>query len=97
MQPSLNESPEAGWVLNSSAHGKGYGREAVEGMLGWADKAINAKRTVCIIDPKHKASIRLARSCGYKVSSSAKYKGSNIDIYERASTPSILPGKSTSV
>lgn len=83
MQPSLNDCPESGWVLNSAAQGQGYGREAVKGILAWADRHLAADTTVCIIDPEHKASIKLALSCGYILLGSAKYKNGVTEVYER--------------
>lgn len=83
MQPSLNDHPESGWVLNSAAQGQGYGREAVKGMLAWADRHLAADTTVCIIDPEHKASIRLALSCEYILVGSAKYKNRVTGGYQR--------------
>lgn len=59
------ESVEAGWVLSSACHRRGFGREAAEALHGWTDRTLSCARTHCIIDPENAASLRLARSLGY--------------------------------
>lgn len=63
--PSIEGIPEAGWVLRSDAHGMGYATEAVSKMLQWADAELSSKKTVCMIDPTHSASIKVAKKIGY--------------------------------
>lgn len=64
--PSLEGLPEIGWVLRSSAHGRGIATEAVAAALCWGDANLDSDRTVCIVDPEHAASIRVARKNGYR-------------------------------
>jgi len=73
--PSLEGRPEAGWVLSSSEHGKGYATEAVSRIVAWADSNIGADRTVCILDPQYGASINVARKAGYGDDAMATYRG----------------------
>ncbi|WP_299751729.1 GNAT family N-acetyltransferase [uncultured Tateyamaria sp.] len=63
--PSLEGSPEAGWVFKTEAHGKGYATEAVESMLKWADEKLEFSQTSCIFDPEHSSSIRVAEKTGF--------------------------------
>ena len=37
LEPSFGDTPEMGWVLSPSGHGKGYASEAVAAALAWAD------------------------------------------------------------
>ena len=71
--PSLGGVPEAGWVLSSTAHGQGYASEAVQRMHQWADEETDWRETVCIFDPKHTVSQRVATKVGYKVSGEALF------------------------
>ena len=57
--------PEAGWVFKTAAQGKGYATEAVTAMLRWADEYLERPQTLCLTDPEHSASIRVARKVGY--------------------------------
>lgn len=63
--PSIEGEPEAGWVLRSDAHGKGYATEVVARMLQWADAELSSEKTVCIVDPSHSGSINVAKKNGY--------------------------------
>jgi RimJ/RimL family protein N-acetyltransferase len=80
--PSFAGTPEAGWALMPTAHGKGYAGEAVAAMLGWAD-ARGMDRTVCIIAPENAASVRVAEKQGYRVLADGTYKGNPTRIFER--------------
>ena len=83
MQPSIEGSPETGWVLAAHAHGKGYATEAVRTALGWCDARFGSKRTVCIIDPGNVASIRVAAKCGYQERARTTYKGGSVILFQR--------------
>lgn len=65
IQPPMPDVPEAGWILASAGHGRGFAREAMDAVLAWADGQQIA-RTACIIDPGNTASIRLADRLGYR-------------------------------
>ena len=60
IDPPIDGTPEAGWVMTTAAQGLGLAREAVGAALDWADRHLPAPRTVCIISPDHAASLRLA-------------------------------------
>jgi RimJ/RimL family protein N-acetyltransferase len=72
LQPSIDGIPEAGWVFVTAVHGRGYATEAVAAAIAWADQRFT--RTVCIISPGHKASIRVAEKVGYRELGPALYK-----------------------
>lgn len=69
------DSLEAGWVLASDCHGRGYGREAASALHGWVDRTLTFGRTHCLIDPGNVASIGLALSLGYERRDDVVYRG----------------------
>jgi RimJ/RimL family protein N-acetyltransferase len=83
MTPSLEGAPEAGWVLAPSAHGRGLATEAVRAAVAWVDSHLEAPRTVCIVDPCHMASIRVAQKCGYVELARGSYEGEPILVLQR--------------
>lgn len=83
IKPSFKGAPELGWAFASEAHGKGYATEALRAILKWGDKRLDAERVVCIIDPAHAASVRVAEKCGFKKARPAVYRGAPTVIYER--------------
>lgn len=82
-QPNLDGKPEAGWVFRTSAHGRGYATEAVSRMLRWADQHLTSETTVCMFDPAHAASIRVARKVGYGNDVLGRYGDRNSLFLER--------------
>ena len=83
IEPSLKGVPEIGWVLASSAHGRGYATEAVSAAVEWGDRRFEGARTACIIAPDNLASVRVAEKCGYRQSQIASYKGHPTLMFER--------------
>jgi RimJ/RimL family protein N-acetyltransferase len=81
--PSLAGIPEIGWVLVPAAHGRGIATEAVATVLKWADGHFSDGRTVCIFDPQHGASIRVAEKNGYVWMANGEYLGSETLIMQR--------------
>lgn len=75
IEPSLDGRPEAGWVLKASEHGRGFATEALTRAVAWADRALTADATVCIFDPEHAASIKVAQKTGYAYLADAVYRG----------------------
>jgi len=83
IEPSLDGFPEAGWVLASWCHGRGYGTEGVPAILHWLDTYTPHKTTRCNIDPQNTASMRLAARNGFEPLGRALYQGTEIVILER--------------
>ncbi|WP_176084167.1 GNAT family N-acetyltransferase [Martelella sp. HB161492] len=81
--PSLEAWPEIGWTLIPAVHGRGLASEAVAAALVWADVHLSADRTVCIFDPQHAASIRVAEKNGYREMGMGDYLGHPALIMER--------------
>jgi RimJ/RimL family protein N-acetyltransferase len=83
IEPSLAGAPEAGWVLAPWAHGRGYATEAVRAALAWYEDRFGPTRTVCIVDPAHAASLRVAARCGFRELARTTYHGDPTVVLER--------------
>lgn len=83
IEPPILGIPEVGWVLTPSKHGKGYATEATQAALAWADEHLGVPKTVCLIDPEHAASIRVAEKFGYKEYARSTFKGTPTIMFER--------------
>lgn len=82
-EPGFHGVPEIGWVLAPWAHGQGFATEAGRAILGWGEAHFGSGRTVCIIDPAHTASLRVAAKLGYRDASRGTYHGHDIILLER--------------
>lgn len=82
MFPHPGSGPEAGWALAQNAQGRGFGREAMTAVMQWAD-AKGFGRTVCLINPDHERSIRLAGELGYQLVGPATLKAHDTLVFER--------------
>lgn len=91
ISPSQGNTPEAGWVLKSSEHGKGYATEAVSCVLAWADRTMEHSRTFCILDPQHAASINVARKVGYSDDVTGTYRGEPTLVLSRINATAAAP------
>jgi RimJ/RimL family protein N-acetyltransferase len=72
--PSMNDTPEMGWVLSSAYHGKGFATEALRKIAEWGDRNLTQDVTACIIDPGNTASLRVAKKLGFKEIAQTTYK-----------------------
>lgn len=81
LTPRLIAVPEAGWVLASQAHGKGYALEAMRTALAWMDASY--PRTQCIIDPDNLTSQKLATKLGYTPSHEARNGDEVVTVWYR--------------
>jgi RimJ/RimL family protein N-acetyltransferase len=84
--PGFDGAPEIGWVLAPAAQGAGVATEAVRAVLGWADRHFNRIRTVCLIDPENRGSLRVAEKCGYREFHRTTYKDHPVVLFEREET-----------
>jgi RimJ/RimL family protein N-acetyltransferase len=83
IEPSVEGSPEIGWVLPPWAQGRGLATEAVRGALEWGSTHLPSQRTVCLIGPENAASIRVAEKSGYREFHRTTYKGTPTLLFER--------------
>jgi len=83
LDASREALPEAGWVLASSVHGRGFGSEAVAALLAWGDEHLEAAHTVAIVDPANTASLRIAAKFGYREVARPQYLQGPVVLLER--------------
>jgi RimJ/RimL family protein N-acetyltransferase len=79
----LDNCPEAGWVLATSAHGKGFASEALQAISAWGDKRFGGAQTICLIAPENVPSIRVAEKAGYRETERVEYKGEPVVLFAR--------------
>lgn len=84
IQPSIQGTPEAGWIFSPAAHGKGYASEALREVLVWGEVRFAGGRTVCLIHPENVASIRLAEKFGYVAPRRTTYKERPAILFSRS-------------
>jgi RimJ/RimL family protein N-acetyltransferase len=83
LDPSFQDTPEAGWVFVAQSHGKGYATEAVRAVIAWGDAHFGTSRTFCIIHRENLASVRVAEKCGYRELQITTYKGHPAKVFVR--------------
>lgn len=81
--PAIAGVPEAGWVFGPDAHGRGIASETVAAVTGWADAALSAPETCCIIDPSNTASICVAEKTGYALAGPEDFRDAQILVFRR--------------
>jgi RimJ/RimL family protein N-acetyltransferase len=83
IEPSIEGVPEIGWVLASSAHGRGYATEAARAAIAWLEHTRGSERTVCVINEDNRASVRVAEKLGYVEFARTVYKSAPVVMFER--------------
>ncbi|WEX09443.1 GNAT family N-acetyltransferase [Chelativorans sp. AA-79] len=74
IQPSIEGTLEAGWILRPEVQGRGMAREAMERVIGWAGAAFPGVAFTCIIDPENAPSLKLAERLGFGPVARTSYK-----------------------
>ncbi|MDH4412531.1 MAG: GNAT family N-acetyltransferase [Rhizobium sp.] len=87
MDPSLGSAPEAGWSIVSSAHGRGLATEVMQAAHVWMDGHNPHGHSVCILDPEHQASLRVAEKCGYRHAYDTTFQGGATSVMKREMKP----------
>lgn len=75
--------PEAGCTIARWAQGLGYATEAMEAALAWIDANLGAPRTVCLVNARNTASLRVAEKVGYERFGLRSYRGYDAVLFER--------------
>ncbi len=83
IEPPIGDTPEMGWVLQPWSQGQGFATEAVQAVLGWAEGQLGTPRTVCVIEPANRASLRVAAKSGFVPYAQTQYEGGPIVLLER--------------
>jgi len=74
---------ETGWVLATSAHGRGLASEALAAVLAWTDVTFPKQTTTCIINVDHVASLRVAAKAGYRERVRTTYHDDPVVLLDR--------------
>ena len=83
LEPSLEGSMEAGWVLASAWHGRGLAEEAMRPALDWAAEHGTGPRLTCMIHTEHAASLHVAGKLGFAEFARSTYHGSPMVLLDR--------------
>jgi RimJ/RimL family protein N-acetyltransferase len=81
--PSIDDVPEAGWVLAPAMQGRGYATESVRAVLDWADTALDAPRIVAIVSEANAASLHVAAKAGFREWQRTTFMASPVILFER--------------
>lgn len=76
-------TPEMGWSLASSVHGKGYASEALRAALVWGRTHFGAVRVVAVISDDNTASLHVAEKHGFEQFATASRYGLGRRVFER--------------
>jgi RimJ/RimL family protein N-acetyltransferase len=83
----LEGVPEIGWALKPQAAGKGFATEAAAAIANWADAALAAPVTRCIIAPDNIGSLRVAHKLDYAEIARIQAQGATLIVLERRIKP----------
>lgn len=83
IEPPLDGTLEAGWVLLPGSHGRGLAQEAMRNVLGWADLRFPSATLSCIIARENVASLRLAVKLGFSESGHGVFRGAELVHFRR--------------
>jgi RimJ/RimL family protein N-acetyltransferase len=84
IEPSIAGTPEAGWAFAPWAQGRGFATEALAAGLAWLDGRPGIERSVCLIDPANKPSLRVAEKIGYSTLQMARFVEKETLLLSRA-------------
>ena len=74
---------EAGWAFCADVWGRGYASEALHAATAWIDANLVAARSVCLIEAKNLASVRVAEKCGFVRFDTAATENAELLFFER--------------
>lgn len=78
-------SPEAGWILDRWAEGRGFATEAIRAAIQWHEDVFGSQRQVCIIAPENVPSLRVAEKLGFRPYDQRRYHDRPVILHERMS------------
>ncbi|MEO8757241.1 MAG: GNAT family N-acetyltransferase [Devosia sp.] len=83
IEPSIEGTMEAGWILAAPMQGQGIAEEAMRAAIGWASTHGTGDRLTCLIDQDHAASQRVAAKLGFVEYARTTYTGKPVILLER--------------
>ena len=75
IEPSIEGTMEAGWILSPLVHGKGYATEAAQAAIAWGRAQFPGRGITCIISPGNATSLAVAHKCGFVTRCVTDYHG----------------------
>ncbi len=79
----MQNVPELGFALASTAHGKGYATEAVHAALQWGDVHLPSNRTVALVNEANTASLHILRGARYREFDRITFNDNPVLLLER--------------
>ena len=79
--------PEAAWIVDQWAEGRGFATEAIGAVFAWYDDRFGPSRKVCIIAPDNVPSLRVAAKMGFTRFAARDYHGRPVVLHERTALP----------
>jgi RimJ/RimL family protein N-acetyltransferase len=83
MEPSIEGTPEMGWIFAPQMQGHGYASEACGAALAWVDAEMPGREVTAIIAHGNAPSIRVAEKNGFSIRQDASYRGDPILLLRR--------------
>lgn len=87
IEPRIDGIPEAGWVFSRTAQGRGYAVEAMTAALGWMEATLRCDRSVCLVDPRNAASLKVAERLGFAEPEAVWFQGEQTLLLTRQRSP----------
>ena len=86
-EPPFECLPEATWSFLPQAQGRGYATEAAAAAQLWAEREAVITRSMCMIHPDNRSSIRVAEKLGFDEYARANHKGQLAILFRRLRSP----------
>jgi len=84
LEPTMDDQPEAGWIVRRDWIGKSVAGEVMRAVLAWFEETHGAKRIVAMIERGNLGSQRVAAKQGFVAYAEiGEPEGTLVDIYER--------------
>ena len=83
LEPSMDDQPEAGWIVRRDWWGKGLAAEVMAAALEWFDGCHGPRRVVAMIERGNIGSERVAARFGFRGYAEIELDGNMVDLYER--------------
>ncbi|MEW9854901.1 GNAT family N-acetyltransferase [Novosphingobium sp. M1R2S20] len=84
IEPSMDDQPEAGWIVRRDHWGQGLAREAMEAILAWFDATHGPRRIVAMIERGNAGSQRVAAGLDFShYAEKVQEDGSTLEFYQR--------------
>jgi RimJ/RimL family protein N-acetyltransferase len=84
LDPTMDDQPEAGWIVRRDWCRQGVAGEVMRTVLAWFEAEHGAQRVVAIIEPENLGSQRVAARLGFRAyAGKTEPDGTVVNFYER--------------